>query len=108
MAIKPIDMQTLFVKLDDVSKQQSITKEQAALQQSQAARAQVAKELEEDRRVTETPEDREAEAVKDDEGSETGGTRHGSGSGEEHTEGDEEGREIITDPDIGRHVDLSG
>lgn len=108
MAIKPIDLQTLFVKLDEVSRQQSITREQSALQQAQAAKAQVDKEIEEDRRVIETAEDREAEAVKDDEESRADADRRENGNDEERAGGDEEGREIITDPDIGRHVDISG
>lgn len=108
MSIKPIDLQTLFVKMDEVSKDQSLAKGQSALQQANAARAQVAKELEEDRRVTETPEENEAQAVKDDEsdGANEKGKRRKS-VGEDETD-ESDGLEVVTDPDVGRHIDLTG
>ena len=83
MSIKPIDLQTLFVKMDDVSKQQALAQDKSAAQQAQAAKEQVAKELEQDNRVTEAGEDRETEAVKDEE--------ERRGSGREKREGREEG-----------------
>ena len=107
MGIKPIDLQTLFAKLGEVSKEQSLVKEQSSLQQAQAARAQVTKELEEDRRVAETVEDRGTEAVEDENGTESKGGRRGN-KDQKDGAGDEEGREIVTDPEVGRHVDLSG
>lgn len=108
MSIKPIDLQTLFVKMDEVSKDQSVAKGQSALQQSNAARAQVAKELEEDRQVTQTPENNEDQAVKDDESenaSEKGRRKKGDG---ENDSDESAGLEVVTDPDVGRHVDLTG
>ncbi len=108
MAIKPIDLQTLFVKMNEVSKEQSQVKEQAALQQSQAARAQVIRELEDDHRVTEAPEDSESMAVKDDE-SENPSENHRENDEHKESEiGDLVKKEVVTDPDIGRHVDLTG
>ena len=108
MSIKPIDLQTLFVKMAEVSKEQSLVKEQAALQQSQAARAQVVKELEEDHRVTEAPEESEAQAVKEDE-LESGGEQQGRQESKPEGQSDETGgKEVVTDPDVGRHVDLTG
>lgn len=108
MSIKPIDLQTLFVKMSEVSKEQSLVKEQAALQQSRAARSQVAKELAEDRKVTETPADNETQAVKDDESEEAkeGGKRK-KDENDDPTEDSSE-LEVVTDPDVGRHIDLSG
>ena len=46
--------------------------------------------------------------MKDDEESRADADRRENGNDEERAGGDEEGREIITDPDIGRHVDISG
>lgn len=108
MSIKPIDLQTLFVKMDEVSKDQSVAKGQSALQQANAAKAQVAKELEEDRRVTETPENEETQAVKDDESdaaNEKG--KHRKTDGEDGSD-EGNGLEVVTDPDVGRHIDLTG
>ena len=108
MSIKPIDLQTLFVKMDEVSKDQSIAKGQSALQQSNAAKAQVAKELEEDRRVTETPEDDETQAVKDDDSENAKDSEKRKKNDSDDSAGDSDGREVVTDPDVGRHIDLTG
>jgi len=109
MGIKPIDLQTLFVKMGEVGKEQSLIKEQSALQQSQAARSQVARELADDRKVTETPEDKENEKIKDNESEED--LREGSKRKKQDNDEPEEGEnnvEVVTDPEIGRHIDLSG
>lgn len=108
MSLKPIDLQTLFMKMAEVSKEQSFVKEQAALQQSLAARSQVANELEADHRVTETPEESEAQAVKEDE-SESGGEQQGRQEAKSEGQSDNTGgKEVVTDPDVGQHVDLTG
>ena len=108
MSIKPIDLQTLFVKLDDVGRAQSQVKEQSALQQSQAAREQVNKEIEDDRKVNETPQDSETGAIKDDE-SESSSERRG-GRRQKRRDSQESGKspEVVRDPEVGRHIDLSG
>ena len=108
MSIKPIDLQTLFVKMDDVSKEQALVKEQAALRQDQAAKAQVAKELAEDRKVTGTPESNEAVAAKDEESEGGGGSKKRERRDGETSSEDSNGREVVKDPDVGRHVDLTG
>ena len=108
MSIKPIDLQTLFVKMDEVSKDQSVAKGQSALQQSNAARAQVAKELAEDRRVTETPENEESQAVKDDESEAAGEKNKHRKAGEDDGVDESSDLEVVTDPEVGRHIDLSG
>lgn len=108
MSIKPIDLQTLFVKLDEVSKEQNLAKEQAALQQSQAARAQVTKEIQQDHSVNEVPEDRENEAVKDDDEEKQGNNSRRTHDRNREYEDAEDERVILSDPDIGQHVDLSG
>ncbi|MCG8453756.1 MAG: hypothetical protein MI717_11295 [Spirochaetales bacterium] len=108
MSIKPIDLQTLFVKLDEVGKEQSIAKDQAALQQSQAARAQVAKELEEDRRVGESTEESEAQAVKDEDEGQSGSQRRGRKSQDDEQAENAPQKEVVTDPQVGKHIDISG
>ena len=108
MALKPIDLQTLFVKMAEVSKEQNQVKEQAALQQAQAARAQVTRELEDDHRVTQTPENTEAVEVKDDE-SEHAPEQPGEREEKKESDAaDKPKKEVVTDPDIGRHIDLTG
>lgn len=108
MSIKPIDLQTLFVKMNEVSKEQSQVKEQAALQQSQAARSQVTQELEDDHRVTGAPETDEVTSVKDDDSEGTSERQREEEDNKEAEAADKPDKEVVTDPDIGRHIDVSG
>jgi len=109
MGIKPIDLQTLFVKMGEVGKEQSLIKEQSALQQSQAARSQVARELAEDRKVTGTPEDKENEKIKDNESEENlNDSSKRKKQEKDESEDNDNNVEVVTDPEIGRHIDLSG
>ena len=108
MGIKPIDLQTLFVKMGEVGKEQSHIKEQAALQQSQAARSQISKEMADDRKVTGTLKDEETETIKDDESANTHDSEKYRKRENKNDENEDENVEIITDPEVGRHVDLSG
>lgn len=109
MGIKPIDLQTLFVKMDEVSKEQALAKDHSALQQSQAARSQVVRELENDRRVSGAPEGNEVLPVNDEENDETEKRRRRRSKNRTAAlEPKTDTREIVTDPEVGRHVDLSG
>jgi len=102
MSIKPIDLQTLFAKMDEVSKEQALMKEQSALQQSQAARTQVLRELEEDRMVTQMPVEDEVQAVRDN--NPNNKQKHKK---RRRNKRSGNGREVVTDPEIGRHINLS-
>lgn len=108
MSIKPIDLQTLFVKLDDVSREQSVAKEQTLLQQAQAARNQVLKGIQEDHKVIDVPEDRESEAIKDEHPGQQWDERKRKDGNNSRENGDEKQREILNDPDVGQNVDISG
>jgi hypothetical protein len=108
MSIKPIDLQTLFAKLDDVSKEQSLLKEQAAAQQAQEARSQVARGIQQDHSVTETPEDAEIGGVNDEEENREGRRRRRSEKKESAETENESGREVVQDPEVGKHIDISG
>ncbi len=108
MSIKPIDLQSLFAKMDEVSREQAYAKEHSTLQQSHAARTQVARELEEDRRVTESSGDEGLDKIKDDESSKQNADYKRNGSEGKNTSGDKKGRTIIKDQDVGQHIDLEG
>jgi len=104
MSIKPIDLQTLFAKMDEVSKEQALMKEQSALQQSQAARSQVLRELEEDRMVTQTPAEDEAQAIRNDDSDKKQKYKKHRKKQNKNPRND---REVVTDPKIGKHINLS-
>ena len=106
MSIKPLDLQTLFMKMPEVGKEQAHLKGSAAAQQAAAAQAQIKKELEQDQSVNELMEDQVTGSVKDDEGQ-----NNEEESQNEHPQNDEEpksSRSVYSDPDMGKHIDLSG
>ena len=112
MAIQPIDLQTLFIQLDKVGKNQAVLREglqiQEALQQQQSQR-----KIEEDvQSVNQTQEmGEEAEKIKDDKGhgayANQGGGKEKAGE-EDNTDAEEEKPELIRDPALGRNIDISG
>lgn len=108
MSIKPADMQSLFAKMNEASKEQSLRKESVALQQSQTARNQINKELEDDRRVTHSLEENKLNSVKDDEtGRQEQEPRRKQDDNSKKPETEQE-RIVVKDQRIGRHVDLTG
>lgn len=107
MAIKPIDLQALFLQLGKVGKDQLALKEGAVLQQSIQG-AIVQKQQDEAAKSVRRAEDDEleAEAVKNDAES-SAGRQEGD---HKRDEADEEkpGKETIRDPALGSHIDISG
>lgn len=108
MSLKPIDLQSLFAKLSEVGKEQSLLKEHTAAQQAHVAQTQIRKELEEDRRVLETAQDSETETIRDDKEQQEGRGWKQSGNDARHEDGGEVSTVIVTDPEVGRHIDLIG
>ncbi|OQX29970.1 MAG: hypothetical protein B0D92_00910 [Spirochaeta sp. LUC14_002_19_P3] len=108
MSIKPVDIQSLFAKMNEVSKEQSLQKESVALQQSQTARNQISKELADDRRVTHSLEENRLNSIKDDEaGRQEQDSRQKREDNSQKPE-TEQDRIVVKDQDIGRHIDLTG
>ncbi len=107
MPITPLDLQTLFVKMGQVGKDQAHVQNASAVQQAARGREISQEELQKDQQVNETPEDREGEKVREkkdeDSGGKQGSKHRNSGSGEEESR-----RKSFQDPDVGRNVDISG
>lgn len=107
MAIKPIDLQALFLQLGKVGKEQLALKEGAVLQQSiqgaivQKQQDQAAKSV---RRAED--DELETEAIKSDADASAGWQE----SEHKREEGSEEkpDKETIKDPALGGHIDISG
>lgn len=74
------------------------------LQQSQAARSQVMRKLEEERMVTQTPSGDEAQAIRDNE---PGNKRKYRKNKRESRQNKSSEKEVVTDPEVGRHINLS-
>jgi len=108
MSIKPLDLQTMFVRLNEVSKEQSQNQQAAALQQNQEARKLVERELMQNSSVNPTKEDREVVKVEERE-PESGRKEEGENPpapGEKEEE--KKKQKVVQDPDMGQHIDISG
>ncbi len=107
MAIKPIDLQALFLQMDKVGKEQLALKGGAVLHQSIHG-AVIQKQQDEAAKSVRRAEDDElqTEAIKTDADASPG--RQGSEQHREEAEDEKPGKETIKDPALGGHIDISG
>ncbi|MGL1894677.1 MAG: hypothetical protein OCD02_23865 [Spirochaetaceae bacterium] len=107
MSIKPLDLQTLFVKMAQVGKDQAALQKSVENQQSREANQLVKEENNRDHSVNKAEEDKEAEHIDNNKGSGSGS----SGGDEKHKE-DEETKDdkakYFSDPKRGHNIDISG
>lgn len=106
MALKPLDLQTLFGHMNEVGKSQSQIKESLAAQQNFEANKLVEQELLKDKSVNQTEESQESGKVSDQEKEESSGQNPGKKEKQKDEETRE--REEIKDPDLGQNIDLLG
>lgn len=108
MPIKPIDLQTLFMQLGQVGRQQAAEREAPLIQQALQGNAAARKEAEEAKSVRRVDEDKSgAGAIRPDDENpgDTRGQEHRKDRRQEEAAAE---RETIKDPDLGSHVDVSG
>lgn len=106
MSITPLDLQTIFIRQNDVGKEQNHLKEAVASQQAAGAKQIKEDELRQDHSVNKTEEDHEDQQIKDDE-RKNQQERHESDSEKE----DEKApviKKVFIDPEMGSHIDISG
>uniref|UniRef100_A0A7C3EGC8 Uncharacterized protein n=1 Tax=Gracilinema caldarium TaxID=215591 RepID=A0A7C3EGC8_9SPIR len=109
MAIQPIDLQTLFTQMDKVAKQKSAEKEGLVLQQSLQGALNLKKTEEKVRSVNETKEPEDgAERIKDKNARKQGQEELAEKKDEKKEADDEKKMDIIKDPNLGKHIDVSG
>ena len=104
MSIQPIDLQTLFLKMSQVGKDQAVEKESAILQQ-----AAKGSEIEKRNQHSDTSVNK----ANNSEGPEkTKGEKEHSGQNHDKRKHNKnsvyEDKEILTDPDLGKNIDISG
>lgn len=111
MAIQPIDLQTLFSQMDKVGKSQSEQTEGVHIQQSLQGALTQRKVEERSHSVNETPDSGNGlERIKDKPRKRGGGNARGKSASDEQKSGEaeEDRSEIVTDPNLGKNIDLSG
>lgn len=107
MAITPLDLQTMFVRLNDVGKEQNHLKEAVASQQAAGAKEIKEQELRQDSSVNKAEEDKETQKTKED-----GSRERGRGSEQDKEKQDQDSstsqKNVFSDPQMGSHIDISG
>lgn len=107
MAVQPIDLQTLFVRLQQVGQDQAALKDSVTQAQAVAGQEIVQKSVQQQSSVTQTPELQEGlEKVSDEEGRKE--PREQSQKQKEEEEEKRRKANVFHDPDLGQHIDISG
>ncbi|SIQ05724.1 hypothetical protein SAMN05920897_10355 [Alkalispirochaeta americana] len=111
MAMQPIDLQTLFVRLSTVGREQAALKQAVAQNQIVTGEEIARRSQDSGHTVRESSDVSPGPETVDDQ--ETGGNQRSSSDKKENHEGesgDDQEREDRTfrDPDLGQHIDLSG
>ncbi|HPE88079.1 MAG TPA: hypothetical protein P5298_01015 [Spirochaetia bacterium] len=107
MPIKPIDLQTLFMQLSQVGKEQAAAKDGALLHAHLHGTAVKRLEDEAAKAVQRPKDDQAAAKSVNGDGGSGAGAQGGERRREEKPAGDDEA-ETISDPSLGGHVDISG
>lgn len=108
MAIQPIDLQTLFSRLHQISEDQAGLRDQAAQAQAVAGQESVKKAAQQASTVNLPEEMQEGPPTVDDKEGE--GEPQSNRRRKKKPENAEEtpGPEVFRDPDLGRNIDISG
>ncbi len=110
MAIQPIDLQTMYTSLEKVSKL-TAAKQQAVQLQSAIQQEDLAKKIQEKAiavEKTEMDNDEGLSHIKDKQEHTDSESQSSSDHKEKKDEPVEEPMQVITDPLIGQHIDVSG
>jgi hypothetical protein len=105
MAIQPIDLQTLFVRLSQVGREQSAIRDAVAQNQLVTGNEIAQKSQETESAVTQSSEIPEGPEVVDEDGS---GGQHPESERRRRESGEHEDEDVFHDPDLGQNVDLTG
>jgi hypothetical protein len=107
MPLLPIDLQTIFARMNQVGREQAIQKSLAPETQAFQASEIVRRTEERDNSVNESQEVTEGpEPVKEEE--EKSQTRQEAENQGKEKKGRETDKEVFEDPDLGHHIDISG
>lgn len=110
MPIQPIDLQNLFLRMNQISKEQAQSQEVAAQQQS-VQNSQFLKEINHRDHSVNQPEEMTDQTKKTDEDGTGNQGKKGTSSGEEKEKNKQTAKvniEYVTDPNLGHHIDISG
>jgi hypothetical protein len=112
MSLQPIDLQTLFVRLSQIGKEQANRKESAVLEQETRGKEMARQSKLQDETVNQTSEAQNEAKVKERQEGGSGGAPRERG-GEEDQKRERRGEEkkkrnVFEDPALGKNIDISG
>eukprot|EP01156_Anaeramoeba_ignava_P015857 Anaeramoba_ignava/a616399_95.p3 GENE.a616399_95~~a616399_95.p3 ORF type:complete len:108 (+),score=15.94 a616399_95:180-503(+) len=107
MSITPLDLQTLFMKMANVGKEQAAIQKSVEHQQEREADHIVKQENSRDHSVNRTEADKEVEKSKDSNDKKNSKNEEFKSSVSEEDK-EEEKINYFTDPDRGHNIDISG
>lgn len=105
MAIQPIDLQTLFVRLSQVGREQSAIRDAIAQNQVVTGNEIAEKSQETANAVNQSDAVSEGPEKADEDGA---GGEHGERNQRRRSEENAAEEEVFRDPDLGQNVDLTG
>lgn len=106
MSVQPIDLQVLFSQLNQIGREQMAQKNMIIQAQSVAANEIAQRSEEDDHKVRELKPEEDGPEKTSDESEHAAEERSGSGTGEKDHEASNP--EVLRDPDLGQHIDISG
>ena len=107
MPIQPIDMQTLFMRLSQIGKEQAVQKEAAHLAQTLHGSELVRESEQQAHSVNLTRELEDGpDAIKEEE--QRGGEQREAEEKERRASDDEDDADVFRDPDLGTNIDITG
>ena len=106
MSIRPLDLQTLFVKMANVGKDQALIQKSVENQQNREAHHLIKAENERNSAVNKVEEDKALDSVKDED-KEKEQSENSSSRDKDGNEGDDKPK-YFTDPKRGHNLDISG
>lgn len=114
MSVNPLELQTLFSQINRVGKQQALTKENDVLKQ-EILNSDIHKQgIKDSEEIPETKNlDEEFSKIKDEENGKNQKKKKKRNAGQSDetddiTQDEEQSKKIITDPKIGRKIDILG
>ncbi len=108
MPIQPIDLQVLFAHLSQVGKEQAVLKNAAVIQQAAQANEMVKKSEQQDHSINQTKELEDGPEKIHEDRKKQNEKRGAEGKGEEKKQESSEKEDILRDPDLGHHIDITG
>jgi hypothetical protein len=109
MALQPIDLQTLFMQMDKVGKEQGALLEGVQIQQDLQDIKQQERTAQRTRAVKESQDAGEGlEHIRDRKNQSRGRNRKGGNRNPKEESDNPEDKELIQDPALGRNIDISG